>query len=191
MPQVLQEAPSLLKNYILKSGTIHWVGSKVAYDHNGTINVSEGKITANGHKIKSGEFTIDLNSFSNNDLKEDQEKKALFEGHLKSSDFFEVKNYPFAHFKISSVKEIEMDEANYSITGLLTLKAISKEVSFPALVVVKSDGTIEAISDKFVINRIDWGIKYPTSLKGTIADALIADNVKLQITLSAMEILKK
>ena len=185
--EVTQETPSTIKNYSLESGTIYWTGSKVVYDHKGTINLSAGQIVADGYEIKSGEFVIDLNSFANVDLENDHQKKAQFEAHLKSADFFDIDRYPTSNFKISSVEEMKTDKANYKITGLLTLKGVTKEVSFPALVVSKSNGTIQAISDKFKINRTDWGIVYASSIVGTVADALIADEVKIQICLIAKE----
>ena len=178
-----EEAPKTEKNYTVSSGTVNWTGSKMAYDHNGTINISEGKFTADGHKIKSGEFTINMKSLNNVDLKDNLSKKANLEGHLKSADFFDVEKFPTAHFVISSVKEIDTEEANYTITGLLTLKGVSKEVSFPALVVAKQDGTIHAISDKFKINRSDWGIIYGRGVAGAIGDKIISDQIGLQIIL--------
>ena len=94
----------------------------------------------------------------------DATKAANLEGHLKNSDFFDVEKFPTASFAITSVADLDTDDANCSITGNLTMKGISKSVTFPALVVAKADGSLEAISDKFTINRTEWDIKFSSCL---------------------------
>ncbi len=173
------------KNYSTTAGTINWTGAKLAYDHKGTMNVESGVFSAEGNKIKSGDFVIDMTSLNNTDLAGDAEKQAKLEGHLKSADFFDVEKFPKATFSITSVADAETDEANCMITGNLTLKGVSKSVTFPALVVAKEDGSLTAISDKFKINRTDWGVKYGSGLAGAIGDNIISDDITLQISLEA------
>ena len=112
-------------------------------------------------------------------------KKDKLEGHLKSGDFFDVETFPTATFSITSVADADTDEANCMITGNLTMKGVTKSVTFPALVVAKEDGTLTAISDKFKINRTEWGIKYGSGITGAIANEAISDNFTLQISLKA------
>ncbi len=173
------------KNYSIASGTINWTGAKLAYDHKGTLNVASGVFSAEGNMIKSGDFVIDMASLTNTDLAGDAEKKAKLEGHLKSGDFFDVATFPKATFSITSVAKAETDEANCMITGNLTMKGVSKSVTFPALVVAKADGSLTAVSDKFKINRTDWGIKYGSGISGAVADEAIGDDFTLQISLEA------
>lgn len=170
------------KSYTLSEGTVHWTGAKVAYDHKGTLNVKSGLLSAEGNKIVSGDFVIDMASLTNSDL--EGEKKGKLEGHLKSADFFDVEKFPTASFSITSVKEAEGESSNCEITGNLTMKGVSKSVTFPALVVAK-DGGLTAHSDKFTINRNDWGVKYGSGLAGAVGDAIISDDVTLEITLTA------
>jgi len=172
------------KTYSNTSGTINWTGAKLAYDHKGTLKIESGVFSAEGNKIKSGDFIIDMASLANTDIT-DTEKKADLEGHLKNEDFFDVEKFPRATFNITSVVDAETDEANCMITGNLTMKGVSKSVTFPALVVVKEDGSLTAISDKFTINRTDWGIKYGSGLAGVVGDKIISDDFTLQISLEA------
>ena len=172
------------KSYSVTEGTIHWTGAKVAYDHKGTMNVKSGIFAAEGNKIKSGDFIIDMTSLKNSDIPE-AEKKAKLEGHLMSADFFDVEKFPTAAFSITSVADIDTDSANCNITGNLTLKGVTKSITFPALVVAKADGTLEAQSDKFTINRYDWGVKYGSGLEGVVGDNIISDDITLEITLKA------
>jgi len=177
------EATPNSKDYTLSKGTIHWVGSKVgSYDHRGTVNVQAGTIQAVGNKILNGQFIIDMTSIRNLDLP--KEPKSKLEGHLKSADFFDVDIFKKAVFGIKSVEAKEMEESNYLINGILTLKGISKDVTFPALVVVK-DGVLNAISDKFTIDRTNWEIKYASSASGIAKDKIINDNIQIQIEIEA------
>lgn len=173
------------KSYSSTAGTINWTGAKLAYDHKGTLSIESGVFSAEGNKIKSGDFVISMASLTNTDLAGDAEKKAKLEGHLKSGDFFDVETFPKATFSITSVADADTDEANCMITGNLTLKGVSKSVTFPALVVAKEDGSLKAISDKFKINRTDWGVKYGSGLAGAVGDAIISDDITLQINLEA------
>ncbi|MFK7775992.1 MAG: YceI family protein [Saprospiraceae bacterium] len=173
------------KTYSNTRGTINWTGAKLAYDHKGTLNVESGVFSAEGNKIKSGDFIINMASLKNTDLAGDAEKQGKLEGHLKSADFFDVAQFPKATFSITSVADADTDEANCMITGNLTMKGVSKSVTFPALVVAKADGSLTAVSDKFKINRTDWGIKYSSGLAGAVGDAIISDDITLQISLEA------
>lgn len=173
------------KNYSISAGTVHWTGAKVAYDHKGTMNISQGTFSAEGNKIKSGEFTIDIASLKNTDLAGEPEKQGKLEGHLKSADFFDVAKFPTASFSITSVADSSEGDNNTSITGNLTMKGETKSVTFPALVIAKADGTLTAISDKFTINRNDWGMQYGTGLAGAVGDAIISKDVSLKIELTA------
>lgn len=173
------------KKYSITEGMINWTGAKLAYDHKGTLNITSGVFSAEGNKIKSGDFVIDMTSLKNTDLAGDAEKQADLEGHLKGADFFDVATFSKAMFSITSVADADTDDANCMITGNLTMKGVSKSVTFPALVVAKEDGTLTAISDKFTINRTDWGIKYGSGLAGAVGDKIISDNFTLQINLKA------
>ena len=173
------------KSYSTTSGTINWTGAKLAYDHKGTMNIESGVFSAEGNMIKSGDFIIDMTSLKNSDLAGDAEKQAKLEGHLKSADFFDVEKFPKSTFSITSVAEADTDDANCMITGNLTMKGVTKSITFPALVVAKEDGSLTAVSDKFKINRTDWGVKYGSGLTGAIGDNIISDDITLQVSLEA------
>lgn len=64
------------------------------------------------------DVTIDATSIFTNEDKRD--------GHLKSTDFFDVENYPTVSFRGKSFKEVGNDK--YQLTGILTIKNIGKKV---------------------------------------------------------------
>jgi polyisoprenoid-binding protein YceI len=97
---------------------------------------------------------IDMNSLYSDDPK--------LTGHLKTTDFFGVKNNPKSKFVSTKV---EKDGAGYKVFGKLTLVGKTKEVTFPAKITA-SAGKLTLKSD-FKIDRTAWGMSYG---KGKIAD---------------------
>jgi polyisoprenoid-binding protein YceI len=91
--------------------------------------------------------------------------------HLKSPDFFAVKDHPKATFKSTKV---EKTEKGYTITGDLTMLGKTKPVVMPASITV--DGEKLSITSDFSINRFDWGMTYG---KGQVDDAV---SLKLNVT---------
>lgn len=101
------------------------------------------------------------------------------DNHLKSADFFEVENHPVMTFKSTSFNKVDDDE--YKLEGLLTIKGISKEVmldvEFGGL---NKDpwGNVKAgfsLSGK--INRKDWGLNWNTALE--TGGVLVSDEVRI------------
>ena len=131
---------------------------------------------------ESGNFTIDMTSLENTDLAEDAEKKAKLEGHLKSGDFFEVEKFPTATFEVTGVTAGGTEGATHTVSGNLTMKGITKSVDIPANVSM-ADGKMTIETPEFTIDRTQWDVKFNSGLFGAVGDAIIADDVKLKITL--------
>ena len=81
----------------------------------------EGSAFADGKDFtkSSIDLTIDAGSISTNDDTRD--------GHLKSADFFDVGKYSSLTFQGKSFRQVYDDE--YKLTGILTIKGVSKEVT--------------------------------------------------------------
>jgi polyisoprenoid-binding protein YceI len=75
--------------------------------------------------------------------------------HLKSADFFEVRQHPAAKF--TSTK-ITASEGKSQITGNLTLHGVTKELTFPAAVQIGERGL--TLSSEFSIDRSDFGMTF-------------------------------
>lgn len=169
-----------------EASNIAWVGSKPTEDHTGNISLSSGMVKVNSEELESGEFTIDMNSIEVTDLEGD--KAASLKAHLTgeregtSSDFFNTAKYPTAKFVVTGLNTVG---EKTMLEGNLTLKDVTKNVSFP--VGVKYDGDKMMLnSEEFTIDRTDWGIKYgSSSLADVVADKAISDDIKLTINLVA------
>ncbi|MCU0355469.1 MAG: YceI family protein [Cytophagales bacterium] len=140
------QAPTTLKADVEKS-TLTWNGKKVTGEHTGTIKLSNGSLQVNGAKLVGGSFDIDMNSIVCTDIT-DAEYNTKFIGHMKSEDFFNTAKFPTATFKITKVKA--KGGQNYDVTGDLTVKGITKPVTFP--VVLKTDGTPSTTISRLISN---------------------------------------
>lgn len=167
---------------------VEWVGSKPTGKHNGTIALSSGEIFLNNGKIESGNFILDMASITVLDLKPGDGKEDL-EAHLKGIEkeedadhFFNIKKFPEGKFELTSV---ETAEGKTTMNGNLTLKGITKPVSFPAILTVDGN-TLNLSSESFIINRTNWGVNYASkSVFGDLKDKFVNDDIELKVNLTA------
>lgn len=163
----------------INSSEIKWTGYHLAksYEHWGYVTLKSGFISTDGERITSGEFVIDMNSINNKDVADAKESAKLV-GHLKADDFFGVEKYPNAKLVI---KKTEKKEGNtYFTTADLTIKGITKEITFNTEVKSLKANQIEAMAD-IKIKRTDFNVMYGWSLTNAILD----DHFRLQVNLVA------
>ena len=98
-----------------------------------------------------------------------------FIGHITSGDFFEIEKFPTASFVITKV-------AGNQVTGNLTVKGITKSITFPAEIAVKG-GKVTAKAN-ITIDRTDFNIKYGSKkFFDSIGDKAIYDDFALTVSL--------
>ncbi|MCU0388095.1 MAG: YceI family protein [Chitinophagaceae bacterium] len=166
--------------------TIGWIGTKTGGQHNGTFQISNGFLTVADGNLTGGAFDINVASLSVLDLT--GEDKGKLEGHLKSADFFLVDSFPTARFEITNVAAFDsatattkLEGATHTISGNLTLRGQTNNVTFPAIVKLEGNN-LTAVAD-FNIDRTSWGLVY----KGpnNPADWFIAKEVNLKLDVKA------
>ncbi len=166
------------------SSIVTWEGTKPTGVHHGTINLSGGQLMtdAQGH-ISGGSFDLDMNSIADKDM--DGRGKEGLEKHLKTGDFFETEKFPTGKFVITKVVSTpSAKEGNHQVTGNLTIRDKTNEVSFPATIHM-ANGKIMATTPKFYIDRTQWGITFHSGMIGTLQDKLVHDAIGLSIKLEA------
>ncbi len=177
-------------NYVVDTtlSILNWESKKIVGGHVGTIKVAEGNLNVKDNNIVSGAFTVAMPSIINTDLTDAKYNSDLV-NHLKSADFFDVVKYPTAKFELTS-SEILSNDANgntHTISGNLTIKDSTHNVSFPAKVTVGEDGL--SAEGEMIINRLKWGIIYnsvsvsPAALLKKIGDNAIKDEVSIKIAI--------
>ena len=169
------------KQVSTSASTISWVGKKVTGQHSGTIGLKSGQLEFEGSTLVGGEFTIDMNSLQVTDLAPGKGKEKL-EGHLLADDFFGVTSHPTAHLKFT---DVAASGNGYSITGDLTIKGITKPISFNATV----DGS--TASADITVDRTEYDVKYGSTKFGALADKAIYDDFTLAVSLSYGDITVK
>jgi polyisoprenoid-binding protein YceI len=183
-----QEAAALAGNTYqvdTAASEVEWVGTKQNGRHNGEFAINQGELSVKDGQLAAGNFEINVAALEVTDL--EGEDKTKLEGHLKSPDFFQADKFPTAHFEITSVAPIDastnstLQGATHLISGNLTLKDSTKNVTFPAIVNVSEDA-VTAKAD-FNIDRSEWGISYkgPNSPQ----DWMIKKEVNLKVNLVA------
>ena len=119
------------------------------------------EVDAAAKKLKSVSVEIDTTSLATEFQK--------LTDHLKSADFFEVKEFPTAKFESTA---IEGEGSQTKVTGNLTLHGVTKEISFPATVDVNESGL--TLSSKFTIDRSEFGMTFgPDKVENKVSMTVI------------------
>ena len=175
------------------STTVKWT----AY-HKGGLNPrfgitkTAGTFSVENGNLVSGSLTSDLNTLTTDPAAvdpamSDGKTSADLDGHLKSADFFDTAKYPSVKFDITKVEELaagtesKVAGANKTVSGNLTIKDKTVNVSFPAKVEVTENGL--TLVSNFTINRQDWGLAYGT--EGDPKDWMISQEVDLELNVVA------
>lgn len=102
------------------------------------------------------------------------------DGHLKGADFLDVEKYPTITF---ALKSIARSGDNYLVTGDLTIKDVTKEIT---LDYEHNGSAVDPYGNTKVggsltgsINRNDWGLAWNVPLGG--GGLLVGEKVKLEI----------
>lgn len=155
---------------------LKWTGSTFIKSHFGTVNF-EGALGIFEGKLVSGDLTFDMNTINTEDL--NGGKKQKLDDHLKGEDFFDVEKFSKAYLKIKNY-----DGKN--ITGDLTIKEVTKEISFPAILEITQNSIIGKAD--FTINRTEYGIIYSSGNFFDLAkDRIISDNITFNVSIKAIK----
>lgn len=165
---------------------IRFTGYGVGKKHPGNFRISSGKVSVENNKVTGGEFVINMRSM---DIEEKGDMyQTKLKPHLMSDDFFDVEKFSTAKFEITGCEPYEkndkdtsiVDGANFRISGNLTLKDVTKNVSFPAKVDL-DDNTLKGKAD-FDIDRTQWRMNYGNDK--TLGDKFISEKVNIKLDLT-------
>jgi polyisoprenoid-binding protein YceI len=154
--------------------SINWLGKKVTGQHNGVVSLKEGNLIFSGKKVTGGNFVVDMTSLTATDLQGEYQGK--LNGHLKADDFFGTEKFPTA--KLVFKKVVAKSTNVFTVTGDLTIKGITKPVTFDLAT------TANSASTKFMVDRTKYDIKYGSgTFFSSIGDKAIADEFELDVNL--------
>lgn len=158
---------------------IRWKAYKTlkaeSMSHYGTVKLKSTTVTFNGNDLTGGSFSMDMNSIDAEDMNGNPKLKKMLENHLRSDDFFDTEKFPVSTFQIKSVKKSNHRNYDVQILGVLTIKGISKNITFPAKTVTAGN-TTTITSAMFTFNRKHFGLKY-----NIFEDMLISNDVEMNV----------
>ena len=109
----------------------------------GVANVTENGLESIQVEIDAGSLQTPIENLTN---------------HLKSPDFFDVREHSQAKFVSSKIEQGDGDQ--HTVTGNLTIMGKTKKVEFPARIEVSESGvTLDA---KLTLDRTDFGMSKMT-----------------------------
>ena len=140
-------------------------------DYEGTLQFDPADPAAT-----KAEITIKADSINTNQADRD--------AHLRKPDFLDTANYPMIIFKSKSVKK----EGNtYLITGDLTMRDVTKEITIPIFISgpVKSPfgKDVIGLTGQATINRQDFGVSWDKRMDQ--GGLVVSDDVILEINIEA------
>jgi polyisoprenoid-binding protein YceI len=147
------------------------VGAKISAVEPVDIRVFDGRVGLEADRVTGVAFAADVASI--------ESTKERLTAHLKKEDFLWVEKYPHATFVSTEVKDGSTTAGfTHTITGNLTIRGKTKQVSFPANIEVSA--AVVTARSEFVVNRQDFDVRYPGK-----PDDLVQDNVVLKIAFVA------
>ena len=139
-------------------------------DFTGTINYDPKDVTKSTVEFTAKIASVDTGVAPRNE-------------HLQKPEFFDAAKYPDMTFKST---KIEKKGKDLILTGDLTIRDVTKSVSFPFNVAgfIKSDrGTRMGATAETVINRRDFGVNYDQKLPNGVA--AVSDNITVVLNIEA------
>ena len=131
-------------------------GSKVRFviknfgiNTGGTFGGLSGNITFDPAALATASFNVSVDAKT---VDSDMEAR---DNHLRKVEFFDVEKYPKLSFKSTKITTTNK-EGYLFMFGVITIKDVSKEISFPFKQTSKDGGVL--FEGEFKLNRRDFGV---------------------------------
>lgn len=165
----------------LKASKIYWIGSKITGGkHRGEVSLLSGKLNWDNGKPSTGSFVVDMNSITCSDIK-DEESNSDLVNHLKSDDFFAVKQFPTTKVEILGIKENETDGM---LMAALEVEIRGIKQTVPAQVQIRENNGEKFLSGRMELNRTEFGVIYNSSnFFKSLGDKVINDQMMFKFNI--------
>lgn len=166
-----------------EKSVLEWIGRNLNNRHSGRIAIQGGELLVTDERLSAGNIVLDMHTITNLDIQDPGWNDMLIR-HLQSDDFFAVEKFPFARFRLSEW-DPQLNGAkeapNGIATGDLTIRDVTRPVSFPAIVAPQIDGSIKAHA-AFDIDRTAWNVCYGSGrLFERLGMHLVHDIISLEL----------
>jgi polyisoprenoid-binding protein YceI len=125
----------------------------------GSLKGLKGSIKFNSSDLVSSSFnvSVDVNTVNTGVDARDS--------HIKKEEYFNAEKFPVISFNSTKITK---EQNSYTVTGNLTIKGVTRPVSFPFTVQNQDNGLI--FSGSFSINRKDFGVGGSSAVLGNSVD---------------------
>jgi len=146
-----------------QGSTIKFTINNFGFGVDGTFTGLQGSIDFDPQNPAAGKFDVSIDASTVNT------DNSLRDSHLRNDSYFDVKNYP--RIRLLSSRIVPKGPAGtYLFTGQLTIKAVTKEISFPFSVTPAGGGF--DFKGSFTINRKDYGIGGTSTISNELTVSL-------------------
>src|SRR6185369_8620889 len=173
----------------VEKSSLEWIGRNLNNRHHGRIGIREGELVIRGGWPSEGSIVLEMNTITESDIQDPFWHDMLIR-HLKSDDFFAVERFPTASFRLTgwvTQHGVSPGAPNGIATGALTIKDVTRTVSFPAIVAPQEDGSIKAHAT-LDIDRTHWNVCYGSGkLFERLGMHLVHDIISLELFILARQ----
>ena len=128
---------------------VHFVIKNFGINTGGTFEGLSGSITFDPANLSGASFTVSVDAKT---VDTDIEGR---DNHLRRAEYFDVEKYPKISFRSTKITTTNKDGYLYMF-GVITIKNVSKEISFPFTQTSKDGGIL--FKGDFKLNRRDFGV---------------------------------
>src|SRR3954471_4638324 len=141
------------------NNAVTFVIQNFVIDTKGEFKGLKGSIQWNEENPTASTINVSVNANTINTNIESRDKE------LKDETYFSTDKYPLISFVSTG---ITTSNGSYKATGSLTLKGVSKTISFPFTATKTANGYL--FSGSFTINRLDYGVGKSSMVLGDDVD---------------------
>jgi len=152
------------------------VSHMVVSEAEGTFKIFDGTVEHSKPDFSDAKinFSIDVNSINTENENRDK--------HLKSDDFFNAEKFPTMKFESTSLQPLGNNK--YKLTGNLTIRDITKPVSFDVTyggTITSKGKTKSGFKATTTINRLDYNLKWSAATE--TGEMVVGKDVEISVKL--------
>ncbi|HUB60437.1 MAG TPA: YceI family protein [Puia sp.] len=159
------QSPSAAHSFLPvdEGSTISFRIKNFGFNTEGSFKGLQGAIFFDPQNTAADSFDVSIDAASVNT------DNGMRDDHLRKDSYFDVEKYPRIRFVSTGVTAVDR-KGHYKLTGRLTIKATTKEISFPFLAAPAGDDYI--FTGSFTINRRDFDVGGASTLSNDLTVSL-------------------
>lgn len=146
-----------------QGSSVSFTLKNLGFNTGGSFTGLQGAIVFDPQNTAASSFDVSVDAASVNT------DNNMRDNHLKEDSYFDVKNYPRIRFVSTGIGPADKS-GHFTITGNLTIKNTTKEISFPFIATPMGEDYI--FKGTFQLNRKDFGIGGSSTISNNLTVSL-------------------